>query len=125
MKKIFLAIVLVLSMICTAKAQDAVNEPQQNEKYTYCEIVGTSNFTHTKVTVDIDFGQEINFWTQHEQRALKDENGNQIKFNSMIDALNYLGDKGWIFVQAYAITVGNTDVYHYLLKMPKDKVVEE
>lgn len=39
-----------------------------------------------------------------------------MKFNSMIDALNYMGTQGWEFVQAYAITMGNTNVYHFLMK---------
>lgn len=34
----------------------------------------------------------------------------------MVDALNYMGNQGWEFVQAYTITMGNQNVYHYLLK---------
>lgn len=37
-------------------------------------------------------------------------------FNSMIDGMNYMGDRGWEFVQAYVITHGNQNVYHYVLK---------
>ena len=35
-----------------------------------------------------------------------DRNGKEIKFNSMIDALNYLTQYGWRFAQAYVVPKG-------------------
>ncbi len=69
---------------------------------------------NTKVKIDIDYGQEVSFWNQ--DRRLRDENGKSVKFNSMVDALNYMGTLGWEFVQAYVVTVGQQNVYHWLLK---------
>lgn len=46
-------------------------------------------------------------------------NGGKAKrkiFNSMIDGMNYMGKLGWEFVQAYTVTVGEQNVYHWLLK---------
>ena len=51
----------------------------------------------------------------YEQNSLVDENGKNITFNSMIDALNYMGKLGWDFEQAYVVTESNTNVYHWLL----------
>jgi hypothetical protein len=34
----------------------------------------------------------------------------------MVDALNFMSDNGYEFVTAYAITVGNSNVYHFLMK---------
>lgn len=83
-------------------------------KYAYCEIVGTSNFTGTKVTIVVDYGEQVKLTKPN---WIKDDEGKIQKFNSMIDALNYMGDQGWEFVQAYAVTSGsNTHVYHYILK---------
>jgi len=73
----------------------------------------TANLLGTKLNISIDFGQERK-WAA--DLRLKDEEGKPIKFNSMIDALNFMGNLGWEFVQAYAITMGNTNVYHFLLK---------
>ena len=42
--------------------------------------------------------------------------GDPIKFNSMVDAMNYMGRIGWEFTQAYVITIGKQNVYHWLLK---------
>jgi hypothetical protein len=83
-------------------------------KFVYCEIVGTGNLLGTKVTIVIDYGESVKFL---EDKRVKDDQGKVQKFNSMIDALNYMGYQGWEFVQAYVVTHNsNTNVYHYLLK---------
>lgn len=84
-------------------------------KKVFCEIVGRGNFMGTKVDISIDFGQKISFFKQYNQKLMVDEEGKRIKFNSMIDALNYMGKFGWEFEQAYAVSMGNTNVYHFLL----------
>jgi hypothetical protein len=104
MKKI--ALLIVFGMMMTfASAQ---------VKYAYCEIIGTSNILGTKVTIVIDYGESVRFF---DDKRLKDDQGKVQKFNSMVDALNYMGDQGWEFVQAYVVTHNsNTNIYHYLLK---------
>ena len=86
---------------------------QETVKYDYCEIVGTSRLLSNKVTVQIDFGQKTKFFSD---KRFKDESGKSIVFNSMIDAMNFMGNQGWDFVQAYAITDESSLVYHYVLK---------
>jgi hypothetical protein len=86
--------------------------------YSYCQLVGTSGFLTNKVTVSIDYGQEMKYFSD---QRIKDDAGNPIKFNSMIDALNYMAKNGWEHLQAYAITMGNTNVYHHLLKRKEVK----
>ena len=84
----------------------------QSEKYSYCQLVGTANLLG-KITVTIDYGQEAKWFSD---QRVKDESGKTVKFNSMVDALNYMAVDGWEHVQAYAITTGNSNVYHHLLK---------
>ncbi len=97
MKNILCIIFFMFSFISNAQQQ------------VYCELVGTATFSG-KVRVKVDFGQE-NGWNNQ----LVDANGNKIGFNSMIDGLNYMGEIGWKFVQAYAITHSTAHVYHFLL----------
>ena len=84
----------------------------------YCELVGTQRLLSTKVTVEVDFGQQSKFININDNR-LVDEKGQVIIFNSMIDALNYMGALGWEFEQAYVVTFGSgsssSSVYHWLL----------
>lgn len=82
----------------------------------YCELLGTQKFLSTKVTVSVDFGQERKFFGDN---RMVDANGKVQEFNSMVDAMNYMGTLGWEFEQAYVVTVGSgagaSNVYHWLL----------
>ena len=83
----------------------------------YCEIVGTQKL-NLKVKVEVDFGQNSTTKGWRSNKLLVDENGKAIEFNSMVDAMNYMGELGWKFAQAYTIThtgVGAQNVYHFLL----------
>lgn len=82
----------------------------------YCELVGSQKFLSSKVTVQIDFGQQTSLFSDN---RLVDENGDVVVFNSMVDAMNYMGELGWEFEQAYVVTMGSgsssSNVYHWLL----------
>ena len=80
----------------------------------YCSIVGRTLLTGvTKIRISIDMGlNRLGDWSN----TLKDENGSDIKFNTMMDALNYMSLKGWSYVDAY--TIGDSKqgyVYHFIL----------
>lgn len=79
----------------------------------YIQIVGTSNFIGTKVIIGVDYGQEQKVFRN--TSSLVDENGRPVKLNSMVDALNFFVLYGYEFKTAYALTVGNSNVYHFLL----------
>lgn len=87
----------------------------EQKSYVYCELLGRGKLLSSKVTVDIDFGQSVSFWAP--DRRYRDENGKPVAFNSMVDAMNFMGSLGWEFVQAYVVTESSQNVYHWLLKM--------
>lgn len=87
---------------------------QEKPKYIYCEILGFQKMLSNKVAIQISFGQKLLFFSD---RRLKDpKTGKNRVFNSMIDALNYMGKNGWEFEQAYIVRIQNQNVYHYLMK---------
>ncbi len=110
------AIFIMLFMLAALKGY---SQDPWNPIRTYCEVVGTGNLTGTKVKIEIDFGQAQKYWSKHSDNFLVDADGKEIKFNSMVDALNYMARFGWKFEQAYVITENSTmsknNVYHYLL----------
>ena len=104
MKKILVILLGMLTM--TAVAQN---------KMAYCEIVATQRLFSTKVNILVDFGQEQDLW-DYTKDCLADENGKPIIFNSVVDALNYMGTFGWEVVTTYAIGNSQTgNVYHFLM----------
>ena len=93
----------------------------------FCELLGTGKLFSNKVTVTVDFGQETSLWAGASKQYLVDDNGKTIKFNSMVDAMNYMGKRGWEFEQAYVVTIGNQNVYHWLLskEVTRDEAIHE
>ncbi len=80
----------------------------------YCQVKCESPLFSGKVVIYIDQGDKKNL---HQEKRLRDENDKLVKFNTVIDALNYMGKKGWTLVNAYPLTsVGNTPVYYYIFK---------
>ena len=66
-----------------------------------------------KVKVSIDIGQKNASWSK---ATLKDENGDKLKFNSVIDALNALYSQGWELKDSYVLTVSNQNIYHHIFE---------
>lgn len=113
MKQIIVAFALIM---CAqfASAQESTELNKNEAKEEYCMIMARQKLFSTKVTIDVDFGQEWSFWSN--KRKLVDENGKKISFNSVIDALNYMSSQGWEFVNAYSLTAGEQNVLHYVMK---------
>ncbi|MBB1151259.1 hypothetical protein H4K35_14320 [Myroides sp. NP-2] len=111
---------LVLMFGCFVNAQTVNDIPLKELDVEYILIVGEGKMFSDKVSVKIDFGQNTKFFSSKDEMFIRDKEGERVKFNSMVDALNYLSGHGFQFVQAYAITIGNQNVYHYLMRKEND-----
>lgn len=118
MKKNFLyfGLGVMLSLVIVSVVAFKQNEPQPVQKqaenkpaYEYCELLGEGKIFSMRVKVSVDFGTTV-------RQKLKDTEGKVIKFNSMIDAMNYMSEDGWEFHQAYVVTHGSQNVYHWLMR---------
>jgi len=118
MKKIILSLAF-LAFATTASYSQSVNGTLIKDiDVEYVQIVGRAKLFSTKVTINIDFGQRNKLFSTRDTQII-DKDGNLTTFNSMIDALNFMSENGYDFVEAYAITISNQNVYHYLLKKSK------
>lgn len=115
-KLLIISVFLFIGFSSSLFSQTAI-DTLTTSKYIYCELVGTAKFLSTKVTVSVDYGEERSFF--QDTRIRDEQTGKVASFNSMVDALNYMGTKGWEFVQAYVVTSSNQNVYRWLLKMKK------
>ncbi len=107
MKKL-LIISIVLFGSVVSKAQADTSKVEQ-----YCQVIATPRLLSNKVTIDIDFGDEKSIWRDN---RLKTDGGKLKKFNTVIDALNYMGKSGWVFINAYPVRMGETEIYHFAFK---------
>jgi len=107
MKKIIAIVCLLIAF--KSNAQDTSKVEQ------YCEVVATPRLLSNRVTIDIDYGETRSIWKDN---RIRDEKGKLIKFNTLVDALNYMGTNGWKLVNAFpAYTATNAPpVYHYVFR---------
>ncbi|GHT06920.1 hypothetical protein AGMMS49525_15690 [Bacteroidia bacterium] len=116
------------------------NAPVKHEPkyYVYCELFGETAQKlfkiSTAVVVKANFGQKRKATVVIGGSGgagagfgeyLTDENGEKIKFNSMIDALNYMGLQGWEFVQTYSTAVVGTKGLQLVWLLKKEITPEE
>lgn len=52
-----------------------------------------------EIEVDMDYGQELSGWGSTDRRLFQ-ENGKSLKFNSVMDAVNFLAKLGWNLEQS-------------------------
>ena len=114
MKKLLMATCLLFSL--SGFTQDTTKVEQ------YCRLVAYNKLLSNKVNIDVDFGQERKFFSDN--RLRDEETGRIKKFNTVTDALNYMGSQGWILVNAYPVTEGSTSVLYFYFKklFRKDEV---
>ena len=86
MKK-FYFILLTLALIIVFS-----HESYAQEKYkVYCSIIGNeSELRNGIVSISIDYGQD-----DLKKNYLVDDQGNRLKFRTMISAMNYMSKLGW------------------------------
>ena len=115
MKK-YLATLLLALLVSFSFAQ-AQQSNEQSRKY-YCEIKCYEKGLKSNKKVIFDFGKTISkdIWncSNHKLRFV-DENGKRMKFRSIVDAANFLEEKGWTLQKAYSSTYTNKkSVKHYI-----------
>ncbi len=101
------------------ESANVIGSDPMHKDWIYCEIVGMGKILSNKLNVIIDYGQN-NRWGR-DNRIVGDD-GKAMNFNSMVDAMNFLGNLGWEFVQAYVVSMpdplgGTQHVYRWLLKI--------
>jgi hypothetical protein len=107
MKQIFILFIALLIYTTSFSQSDSIKVEQ------YCQLIVTPRLFSNKVTVDIDFGEEKSFWKDERMTTY---DGKLRKFNTIIDALNFMGKQGWIFINTYPVEGGGTVIYHYAFK---------
>lgn len=90
MSKTITKYLLALCLICN------VGNVFAQHRY-YCEVKGIEKDLSSGLKIIFDFGTKAsyNIWGDLSSKLkFVDENGEEIKFNSMVDAANYMVDKG-------------------------------
>lgn len=93
-----------LILLCAALFAVSALSAQQK---VYCQITKTNDgkgLFSNSIAISIDYGQSR---TAFSDDRLVDENGDNLLFKSMVDAMNYMSALGWDFEQAYTTVSGS------------------
>ncbi|MBK8516029.1 MAG: hypothetical protein IPL55_06985 [Saprospiraceae bacterium] len=94
--------------------------PLDSIKTEYVEVIGTSKLLSSKLNIELDFGQFNSIWKNSDTRLTNDQ-GKKVDLNSMIDALNFMSQNGYEYIDSYVLSNGNVISYHYILHKIKVK----
>lgn len=103
-------VIIILGILLLTSANCII---AQTKRY-FCEIKGTEKL-NSKMKIVFDFGDIPNYKLKSKMQIV-DEKGNPIEFNSMVDAMNYMSERGWNFLQAYSTYLMNVPAMeHWIL----------
>ena len=104
MKRIIVVTISLLVISLTASAQTdsdtskvAIGQPT-SVKY-YAEIVYTDMSAPVKKTIKIDFGEDSILGVRYP--SFKDKSGKLKQFKTVVDALNFMSQRGWVLETEY------------------------
>lgn len=113
-------IIFCIGILCVLPIQT------QARKY-FCEIKGVPKGLSNGLLIVFDFGESPVYSTWKglkSDQQLVDENGEEIKFNSMVDAANYMSEKEWNFLQAYTSLYAGNVIQHWIFYKETDSQEE-
>ena len=121
-KLIVLTFCLAVFTVTNLFSQTVNDVPLKDVDVNYFQILGKITMSG-KRTLKIDFGRDHGYWDK-KNVEIKDENGKEVKFSTMIDALNFFNKNGYELDQATAIANPSTNILVYILKKksPKNSV---
>ena len=115
MKQITLFLMVLCAAIMT-NAQSINNVPISDIKTPYIELVAVSKMSG-RVSIGVDYGQHTK---ATKTNIIKDADNKAVKFESVVDALNFFDALGYEYIDAFVVSGSMGNYYHYLMKR-KDK----
>lgn len=107
MKKLLFALSLVagLGMTAPLQAQVVVDGVNINNllEVSMVRMIVQDRFLSNRVTVFIDYGQSIGGAPRERMEVVDPRTDKRIAFNSVMHAVNYMVDNGWLYVEAMVL----------------------
>ena len=101
-----------ISSVSLEKIKGVVYENDKIE--VYCDLVSRKKFLSTEQSIMINYGDRDSLWIDEKIYTLM--SNDLKKYNSIIDALNYMGNEGWKTINTYSTSHNSYTIEHYILK---------
>ncbi|MBJ04544.1 MAG: hypothetical protein CMP65_01405 [Flavobacteriales bacterium] len=102
----------IYNSISTNKVEKVIYENAKIE--VFCDLISTKKFLSTTENITINYGNRDSLWNDDQIYNLI--TSDLTKYNSLIDALNYMGNEGWKVIGSYSSSSNSYLVEHYILK---------
>ncbi len=118
MRKLILFAITIVCSIQFTSAQVLIGKEQVNinelPDVKYVQLIGyNTSLFGKKMEVTVDYGQKQKLF---KSTSIRNAEGKSMKFNTMIDALNFMEANGWKFIDYKESFIGKKVRYVYLLK---------
>ena len=80
----------------------------------FCDLMSRKKFLGTEEVITINYGDRDSLWVDKKIYTLMSKELR--KYNSIIDALNYMGSEGWQTLRSYSASYNSYTIEHYILK---------
>ena len=80
----------------------------------FCDLMATKKFLSNNVEIKINYGNRDSLWLDKKIYTLL--SSDLQNFNTILDALNYMGNEGWETISSYSSSYNSYIVEHYILK---------
>ena len=105
---------LLVFTFSLSKAQSS-NTVARTEEYVMM-ISNEKTLGNFDMHFSVDYGEDLPLTTT--ESMVKEENKKLKQFKKIVDVLNYMNSKGWVYLSTYQMTYNSGSYYHYLLKRP-------
>ena len=110
---------LFLFALCSIPGNVYAQEKHETDSIkVYAQIIGMNNNVlkiGTKLSIEIDFGLSHNNLSYDGRDQIVNENGKKIKFNSLVDAMNYMSSRGWKLESTYTYIINQYPVIYWVI----------
>lgn len=118
MKKLLFLFAIICYFLNSGNVAFSQSTEHADSIKVYAQIIGTNNNVlkiGTKLTIELDFGLSHHNLVYDGRDQLVDENGKKIKFNSLVDAMNYMSNLGWKLESTYTYIINRYPVVYWVI----------
>lgn len=104
MKRVLLSLLLTIVVMSSSA---------QTKRY-FCEVQRVKNDDFLTSSITLEFGRNIPQDFLGCVNIVDEKTGKVIDFATIVDAANYMAEKGWKFLQAYSSNSGKEHIEHWI-----------
>lgn len=122
MKKVILTILISLTFLVNAQTVDDIKI--SDLKSEYITVRFSPRLISPNIQIEINYGQSSDWLSSYKSSPVLDENKKKKNFNSIVSAINFLSDQGYMLITS-TTEVYNQQSTNYFFFRKKEVLVKQ